>query len=237
MATLDHDPSAIDAGPRHKPATPGKVRVEHAATKQAAESEEHPADEFQQRRLAGFVRAVQHLDARPQRLDDDVSERTETIDLNPFDDHPAVSTVSGRFEQFERQPAGLAGQRGLLRLLHGEHEFGDAGGERRRAARLHRRCVAEQCRRRFDPVGLDLLAPGEKQTGIAEFANPGHRLGGDLGDMHPPRDAPPQSTAQRTIWSGPWESTDIPSRAVQIVVASSSSPPASDVIESVFQAT
>jgi hypothetical protein len=48
---------------------------------------------------------------------------------------------------------------------------------------------------------------------------------------------PPQSIAQRTIWSGARASIDIPSKADQIVVARSSSSPESDVIEIVRQAT
>ena len=88
---LDDDLPAVDAGPGKQPAAAGQVRVEDSATKQAAKPEEHATDELKERGFAGFVGAVQHLDARAEPLDRDVAERAEPINFNPFDDHDKTS--------------------------------------------------------------------------------------------------------------------------------------------------
>ena len=147
VPALDRNPPAIGAGHDNQSTGAGQLRVKHTTPKQSLEAEKHGADKLQQRCLAGLVGAVEHLHARAEIGHRHIPQRSESFDLNPFDEHAilsllaqAIPAASGRFDQFQCQPAGLTGHvgghgqpgktLGSRRLIFNAHD--DVGQSRRK---------------------------------------------------------------------------------------------------------
>ena len=197
VVAADLEP-AVRTGQVERPARPPAVHRRQVPPPRRREAVEHRADELQQRRLAGLVRAVEHVQRVGELLDPQAAPNAVAVDFQVGDFHAwgssplSRSTPSTAASRSARSRAALPakadrrGQRaGQMRLGHvllqvraarpGSSATGERPAESRRESSLARTIPAASVSASSD---LQRHAPGGRRAIAVIAAEPLEQVGG-----------------------------------------------------------